>query len=142
MVRNVTLVSLASFVLAALLCFAPTAEAKRRGCAYRLQALDEARYHLERARRGDGGVVVNAEAAHSIAESKAREEGCFSQTTRTPQPTRADQRLRGATGLQRTDRGRVEQRRRFDHLLSQGYQRGLSRQEFRELQDLRASLGQ
>jgi hypothetical protein len=111
------------------------ASAKERGCAYRLASLTEAEGAVAQA-RSRGIRIAEAQAQLARARATAHDEGCFA--PRTPpriEPIRYDGR--------RDDRWSHDARSpraRFERLIDIGYRRGLTRDEFRELEQLRKRL--
>ncbi len=145
------------FTLAVLILTAlPTlASAKERGCANRLAVVSETERVLDQALRSGQG-VAEARAQFVRAREKALEEGCLG-GTQWDRGTRydRDQRYRDPFQNERSYQNDYDQRRydsnrssgreqylrqRFDELVQLGYRRGLNRDEFRELEDLRNKL--
>jgi len=124
----------------------PLTVAKDRGCGNRLTTLFEAEKNFELALERKQG-VDEARAAFQRAREKASEEGCLT-GTQWDRGSKYDRdnryrEPRSSLGLDRDrdrDRDRFSDRRRFDALLEAGYRRGLNRDEFRELEDLRQRL--
>jgi hypothetical protein len=136
-----------SFILLALslLALPGPAISKDRGCGNRLAVVAESERLLQEAFRTGQGVD---EARNNFvrAREKAFEEGCLS-GTRWDRNTRYDRdpnyQDRGRDDFDSNRRySREDQlRQRRDQLVQLGYRRGLSRDEFRELEDLRNRIG-
>ena len=137
-------VSYALLVLSLFLIPGPAA-AKERGCGNRLAIVAESERVLQEAFRSGQG-VDEARANFVRAREKAFEEGCLS-GTRWDRNSRYDRDPnyrdpRYADDFdQRRNYREQDLRRRRDQLVELGYRRGLSREEFRELEDLRNRLG-
>jgi len=145
--------TLVVLVLSALPGLAP---AKERGCANRLAVVAETERVLVEALRS-GQKVDEARSNFVRAREKAYEEGCLAGTqwdrgTQYDRDPRyrdpfADNDSRDYYNENRNDNrgngyGRERQlRQRMDDLVALGYRRGLSRDEFRELEDLRQRFG-
>lgn len=122
------------------------ATSKERGCGNRLAVVAETERLLQEAFRTGKG-VDEARANFVRAREKAFEEGCLS-GTRWDRNSRYDRDPnyrdpRYAEDDRRRYYGdRDDQlRRRRDELVQLGYRRGLSRDEFRELEELRNRVG-
>ncbi len=130
-----------------LLTLAGPALSKERGCGNRLAIVAESERLLQEAFRTGKG-VDEARAAFVRAREKAFEEGCLSGTrwdrnTRYDRdPNYRDPRYADDFDRRRNWGDREDQlRRRRDELVQLGYRRGLSRDEFRELEELRNRFG-
>jgi hypothetical protein len=122
MKKTLLTLATATAILAAL---PASAEAKLRGCDYRLRSINEAELALDHAQqRGTG--IGEARAQLARARTVAFEEGCLIEKARWDGDRRPH-----------WDDRRQVARERFDYLKAAGYRRGLSRKEFRELEDLR-----
>jgi hypothetical protein len=144
------------FAVAALaLAVLPTpVSAKERGCPNRLAVVAETERVLDQSLRSGQG-VEDARAQFVRAREKALEEGCLA-GTQWDRGTRydRDQRYRDPFGDDRSYLNESERRyesnrgsgreqylrQRFDELVQLGYRRGLNRDEFRELEELRNKL--
>lgn len=122
MKKNLMILATAAVMLGAL---PASADAKARGCDYRLSGITQAELALSDAqRRGIG--ITEARAQLDRARAMAIDEGCVIQKARWDGDRDRDHRW--------DERKRA--RARFDHLVAAGYRRGLSRVEFRELMEL------
>ena len=141
-------ISLSVLVLS-LLALPGPATSKERGCGNRLAVVAESERVLQEAFRTGQG-VDEARAAFVRAREKAFEEGCLG-GTRWDRNTRYDRdpnyrdpndREGFDSGRRYDDRSREQYlRQRRDELVQLGYRRGLSRDEFRELEELRNRVG-
>lgn len=128
-----------------LLALAGPALSKERGCGNRLAVVAESERLLQEAFRTGHGVD---EARNNFvrAREKAFEEGCLT-GTRWDRNTRYDRDPNYRDPRYAEDQGRrsyyreEQLRQRRDELVQLGYRRGLSRDEFRELEDLRNRIG-
>ena len=114
-----------------------SAHAKVRGCDYRLRSLTEAELALDQAQdRGIGLEAARAQLAR--ARETAFEEGCLVDARPAPRiaPIRWGDDHRYGWHDQRPS-----PRVRFERLIELGYRRGLSREEFCELQELHKRFG-
>ena len=130
MKKNLMILATAALMLAALPAHA---SAKERGCDYRLRGLTEAELALDHAQKRGSG-IAEARAQLDRARATAFAEGCFVEARKNSriEKVRWDDRERGPRWEERR-----EARRRFDYLIAAGYRRGLSRQEFTQLEQLR-----
>jgi len=130
---------------------APFATAKDRGCDNRILALYEAQKSFDYALQKKEG-VNEARAQFMRAREKAAEEGCLAGTQWDPATTTGGRQFdpsdpyrerdgRSNLGPGRNDRGRSREDRRIEELIETGYRRGLSREEFSELEELRRRVG-
>jgi hypothetical protein len=137
-----------SFTLLVLMLFLlpGPATSKERGCGNRLAVVAETERLLQEAFRTGKG-VDEARANFVRAREKAFEEGCLGGTrwdrnTRYDRdPNYRDPRYANDFDHNRRDYREQDLRRRRDQLVELGYRRGLSRDEFRELEDLRNRIG-
>ena len=131
-----------------LLALPGPATSKDRGCGNRLAVVAESERVLQEAFRTGQG-VDEARSAFVRAREKAFEEGCLG-GTRWDRNTRYDRDPNYREPNSRDDfdsnrrygYSREDQlRQRRDELVQLGYRRGLSRDEFRELEELRNRIG-
>jgi len=146
-------VSLALLILA-VSALPDLALAKDRGCGNRLATLYETERAFEIALQRREG-VDEARGNFLRSREKAMEEGCLTGTQwdrNTKYDYDSNYRDRFTPGpppsqspppaSRYSDRpGSGYERKRFDELLDTGHRRGLNREEFRELEDLRRRLG-
>jgi hypothetical protein len=138
-----------SLLVLSLLTLPGPALSKDRGCGNRLAVVAESERVLQEAFRSGHG-IDEARAAFVRAREKAFEEGClvgtrWDRNTRyDSDPRYRDSNSRGFDSRRFDDRSYAREdylRQRRDELVQLGYRRGLSRDEFRELEELRNRVG-